>query len=467
MESDDVLRLEKNKIKERLLKLIETEKQNCVKRMLDSIPIETLQQLHDTSSVFFEKAMDVIRSGIFFAFGMEKKQSNTSSETTDIRAKLSDTLTEAVSKYFNCIESSIKELEWEPRKIRIYLVGHSGSCKSSLINAIVGNEAAKVGTIHPTSSGAREHDIPDVNAIFVDTRGISEGGGIEVDSISAEDQLLEEVKKNPPDVVLYCITKSYFRTNGTNTTPFLKKLKDTIGQDLPILLVLTKIDDNLGVDVDPNDKEEVMKSALEMIPKMVENIGFHFHATLACSTKQYKNKTTGQLNFSLVMGVGEIRDAINTHSSISAQLKILNDSVLLGIKRGLTSKLVNASMALTAVVAPIPFVEAYLVIIIRELMIKFLSAVLETEDRTYADFKKDNQIFLGLSFAANLIQSGAAIILDICAPVTFGLGYLISTATSATIQPGLTYALGWKAFEYFTRSPAVDHNVVSKFENIK
>eukprot|EP01126_Amoeba_proteus_P008697 TRINITY_DN13271_c0_g1_i1.p1 TRINITY_DN13271_c0_g1~~TRINITY_DN13271_c0_g1_i1.p1 ORF type:complete len:262 (+),score=36.87 TRINITY_DN13271_c0_g1_i1:63-848(+) len=197
---------------------------------------------------------------------------------------------ELVETYFSSCRTLANEMDKPLRPCVIYLIGPTGSGKSSLINSLAQSKLANVGTTEPCSTKSETYDHPEINAIIVDTRGICEGQGLEVSKEhSAQEQLKQDVQKNKPDVILYLTTRSQHRVLGTRNVGFLKSLKESIQPPPPLLLVLTKMDDSIGDEIDPDDIEAIKNLGREDAKKIVEMYekegGLRFDTFCCCQTK--------------------------------------------------------------------------------------------------------------------------------------------------------------------------------------
>lgn len=135
------------------------------------------------------------------------------------------------------------------RPPRFLLIGNTGHGKSSLINGILGYYNAPVSDVMiGTKTNNKPYDIFDENGntiyTILDSRGINESSTNE--NSEAEEALLKDIKSFTPDVAIY-VHKASERAGMDSEIKFIKmasdKYKETNGQELPLIFVLTKCDE--------------------------------------------------------------------------------------------------------------------------------------------------------------------------------------------------------------------------------
>lgn len=145
---------------------------------------------------------------------------------------------------------SLRELVLNQRKPRFALIGRRGSGKSSLVNAIFGEELARAGHIKAMQpSNAWETFSGNRGALeILDTRGLNEGSlpeGAEQGS-TPEGTILDALKKKAPDGILVVI-KATEADAGIDhdlliAERLLKDLDKIHHRPLPVTAVLTHVD---------------------------------------------------------------------------------------------------------------------------------------------------------------------------------------------------------------------------------
>jgi predicted GTPase len=158
------------------------------------------------------------------------------------------------------LEASMRELKavvMEAREPRLAIVGRRGAGKSSLINAIFGEERCAKGPIKAQTAGAGWLEYRDKRGglKILDTRGLGEGH--KPAELATDDSALKEIKKavdqECPDAILFLVKA---KEVDARIDPDLKDLIDLAGYikkakdyDAPIVGIVTQVDE-----VDPKQE---------------------------------------------------------------------------------------------------------------------------------------------------------------------------------------------------------------------
>ena len=144
----------------------------------------------------------------------------------------------------------IKELLMEARPPKLMIVGRRGAGKSSLVNAIVGEPVAAVGSVlsqtgtltwYSCQAGRGELRI-------LDTRGLGESGGRQPPSPrSALEEIEAAVAGEAPDSLLFlCKAKEVdarIAEDVANIVEIRRLVQKRHGYELPVVAVVTQVDE--------------------------------------------------------------------------------------------------------------------------------------------------------------------------------------------------------------------------------
>jgi hypothetical protein len=166
---------------------------------------------------------------------------------------------------------------------RVYLFGQSGAGKSSLLNALVGEEVAAVGDIKPTTDHAQayEFSLGDSEQPFtlIDSRGLFESVPAgEHRSSSPATSLLRDLKRYAPDVLFHVSTPEGLRA-GQKEFGVLKQVNKTYPGGLPpTLCCLTHLDTHQaptsGWPPSPESEiAEILTHSFDLLTKVLSDFG--------------------------------------------------------------------------------------------------------------------------------------------------------------------------------------------------
>lgn len=189
-------------------------------------------------------------------------------------------------------EKSLKDLasSWKSEKIyqdgaRVVLCGKTNAGKSSLFNALLKEDRAIVSDIEGTTRDFIESwiDFDGIPARLFDTAGLRETD----DVIEAKGVEITRDLSNDADLILYLVDSTIGLTDDDKE--FLKKHKEK-KSNIPLILVLTKADKNLVVELDCTELcrsvETISNSQVSISSKNGEGI-----SELCSSIKKLLTKT--------------------------------------------------------------------------------------------------------------------------------------------------------------------------------
>jgi len=145
--------------------------------------------------------------------------------------------------------NDVRKMIEESRPPVMMTLGRSGHGKSSLINALVGREVAKVNPVVPETQGSTCYEVPfeefGASWRMIDTRGFFDViNQNDKNMEAAEEQLKNEILEHRPDIFLHVINIKEIRTMS-NDLLVMKDIGNTLKKEkikIPILTILSNVD---------------------------------------------------------------------------------------------------------------------------------------------------------------------------------------------------------------------------------
>ena len=139
---------------------------------------------------------------------------------------------------FDEFKRIFEEAKENIKKTNILVLGKTGVGKSTLINAVFGEDLAKTGTGKPCTENIKEYFKEDFPIHLIDTRGLELGG---YDNILND--LMQEIssRKKSPDstnyihIAWYCINYTSKRIENEEL-----KIIEKLSSEIPVIVVLTQ-----------------------------------------------------------------------------------------------------------------------------------------------------------------------------------------------------------------------------------
>lgn len=315
------------------------------------------------------------------------------------------------------------------RCVAVYMVGESKVGKSSLINAILDiPDYCKVGDgLKPETVKFQECIHQEARINFLDTQGLTKNYNPK--KFMKETRGLLKKKELPlPDVIVLCIVPS--RANEcAYLRDFVERLRRLCSEfhkpDVPTVLVLNQIDTKA------KDDESYEQTFGRLIGE-IESIYPEFDVHLGTSAKK---------NF----GIESLRHLIQEQQKVANKIDRNDIHFAENCCETLAVKVISGFCALNAVVSTLPFVDIPITSKITSIMLDVLEVFAVDSTKTASGFLQAHGIAYQVSSYLRMALMFVGDILDLTV-----VGIALGTAINLSSSVGLTAAIGWKAYKYFT-----------------
>ena len=348
--------------------------------------------------------------------------------------------TELFNPLFDALDS-LHEIMNPERPNVCYIVGPADTGKSSTIDSVCRKQKCRVG--HTDISGTTEFEVipaPEANAIFVDTIGFGSNP-------NGDRDLLKEMQKQAnigqrPDAIVLVITKDVLRRERdlanmikdlNKYLTWLKKRRSAV--EVPVFCVLGKIDQYFNGEL-PKTEADVKQVNQYAIRALTTVNKYLIYPASRCVPVSARHD----------YGVEELRNHINAHSPLNAQIIDRNLNYLSRARPSIANKIIAAFSAASAAVSFIPIADIVLVTVLQEWMYRMLACFSVDPNRTPDSFKTVHRAqqltSIGIRGAALFV--GGALQLSV-------IGYLVGSAICVATASSSTAIMGWACYLYFTK----------------
>lgn len=357
----------------------------------------------------------------------------------------------------------LKTMTVDAREPRIALVGRRGSGKSSLINAMFGQERQYVSSVKSGTGKGKWLWYPsdaEPKIRLLDSRGLgeSEAPTEEFEEDTPLDELKKAVTEEQPDVFLFLIKAKEADSRIEEDLQELNKLRKIVKEnhhyDVPVICVVTQVDE-----LDPPHYKQV---PFDANPKKKKNID----EAIALMSKRFKDSEIPLLNIIPTCSYIDFDESGNIEYDMRWNIDLLSDYLIealpseakLKTAKAMQSQFVKKKFARTIVgtftaiagligAEPIPFADFPILTGIQGLMIVVIGFIADKEinTKTASEFIAALGINVGIGL---LVREGVR------AAVRFipGAGLVVSGAVAGAV----TYGIGQAAIAYFLENKNID-----------
>ncbi|MFE4429011.1 GTPase [Peribacillus butanolivorans] len=350
----------------------------------------------------------------------------------------------------------LKTMTVDAREPRIALVGRRGSGKSSLINAMFGQERQYVS---PVKSGTGKgkwlwypsDSQPKIR--LLDSRGLgeSETPTEDYEEETPMDELIKAVTEEQPDVFLFLIkakeTDSRIEEDLQELSKLRKIVKDKHHYDVPVICVITQVDEldpphykQVPFDAHPKKKQYIDEAIGLMAKRFKESEIPLLNIIPICSYIDFDEK--GNIEYDMRWNIDLLSDYLIEALPSEAKLKTAKAIQSQFVKKKFARTIVGTFTAIASLIGaePIPFADFPILTGIQGLMIVVIGFIADKDinTKTASEFITALGINVGIGL---LVREGVR------AAVRFipGAGLAVSGAVAGAV----TYGIGQAAIAYF------------------
>ncbi|MFB7640617.1 GTPase [Peribacillus butanolivorans] len=350
----------------------------------------------------------------------------------------------------------LKTMTVDAREPRIALVGRRGSGKSSLINAMFGQERQYVS---PVKSGTGKgkwlwypsDSQPKIR--LLDSRGLgeSETPTEDYEEETPMDELIKAVTEEQPDVFLFLIkakeTDSRIEEDLQELSKLRKIVKDKHHYDVPVICVITQVDEldpphykQVPFDAHPKKKQHIDEAIGLMAKRFKESEIPLLNIIPICSYIDFDEK--GIIEYDMRWNIDLLSDYLIEALPSEAKLKTAKAIQSQFVKKKFARTIVGTFTAIASLIGaePIPFADFPILTGIQGLMIVVIGFIADKDinTKTASEFITALGINVGIGL---LVREGVR------AAVRFipGAGLAVSGAVAGAV----TYGIGQAAIAYF------------------
>ncbi|CAH0314339.1 GTPase Der [Peribacillus frigoritolerans] len=357
----------------------------------------------------------------------------------------------------------LKTMTVDAREPRIALVGRRGSGKSSLINAMFGQERQYVSSVKSGTGKGKWLWYPsdaEPKIRLLDSRGLgeSEAPTEEFEEDAPLDELIKAVTEEQPDVFLFLIKAKEADSRIEEDLQELNKLRKIVKEnhhyDVPVICVVTQVDEldpphykQVPFDANPKKKKNIDEAIALMSKRFKESEIPLLNIIPTCSYIDFDE--SGNIEYDMRWNIDLLSDYLIEALPSEAKLKTAKAMQSQFVKKKFARTIVGTFTAIAGLIGaePIPFADFPILTGIQGLMIVVIGFIADKEinTKTASEFIAALGINVGIGL---LVREGVR------AAVRFipGAGLVVSGAVAGAV----TYGIGQAAIAYFLENKNID-----------
>lgn len=357
----------------------------------------------------------------------------------------------------------LKTMTVDAREPRIALVGRRGSGKSSLINAMFGQERQYVSSVKSGTGKGKWLWYPsdaEPKIRLLDSRGLgeSEAPTEEFEEDTPLDELIKAVTEEQPDVFLFLIKAKEADSRIEEDLQELNKLRKIVKENhhynVPVICVVTQVDEldpphykQVPFDANPKKKQNIDEAIALMSKRFKESEIPLLNIIPTCSYIDFDE--SGNIEYDMRWNIDLLSDYLIEALPSEAKLKTAKAMQSQFVKKKFARTIVGTFTAIAGLIGaePIPFADFPILTGIQGLMIVVIGFIADKEinTKTASEFIAALGINVGIGL---LVREGVR------AAVRFipGAGLVVSGAVAGAV----TYGIGQAAIAYFLENKNID-----------
>ncbi|KRF51917.1 hypothetical protein ASG97_08640 [Bacillus sp. Soil745] len=357
----------------------------------------------------------------------------------------------------------LKTMTVDAREPRIALVGRRGAGKSSLINAMFGQERQYVSSVKSGTGKGKWLWYPsdaEPKIRLLDSRGLgeSEAPTEEFEEDTPLDELIKAVTEEQPDVFLFLIKAKEADSRIEEDLQELNKLRKIVKEnhhyDVPVICVVTQVDEldpphykQVPFDANPKKKKNIDEAIALMSKRFKESEIPLLNIIPTCSYIDFDE--SGNIEYDMRWNIDLLSDYLIEALPSEAKLKTAKAMQSQFVKKKFARTIVGTFTAIAGLIGaePIPFADFPILTGIQGLMIVVIGFIADKEinTKTASEFIAALGINVGIGL---LVREGVR------AAVRFipGAGLVVSGAVAGAV----TYGIGQAAIAYFLENKNID-----------